>query len=146
MDYVLYFQGREGLPCLSLVALVVASCAISGYVQMIYGALLWILLLDLAFLPWMWKGLGRGEGFAWTWGHMARLPKYFDPGAVFSLRVLEAYTVHRYPGPWMHRCVALVTQFSYFYVQVIVILLIHKSIIYISSTIAIMLIIFCLLP
>ena len=52
------------------------------------------------------KGLIRGEGFAWPWGILERLPEEFDPRAVFPLRALGANLVHRHPGPRMHWCVA----------------------------------------
>ena len=47
----------------------------------------------------MSKWLGRGEGFAWTWDLLVLLPEEVDPNAVFPMRALEAYVVHRQLGP-----------------------------------------------
>ena len=46
----------------------------------------------------MAKGLGRGEGFAWTWDLSARLPEEVDPGAVLPLQAMDANLVIRNPG------------------------------------------------
>ena len=54
---------------------------------------------DYAFCPGSDKGLGRGEGFAWTWDISARLPEEFEPGAIFPLRLLDANLVRRHPVP-----------------------------------------------
>ena len=43
----------------------------------------------------MSKWLGRGEGFAWAWDLLVLLPEEVDPNAVFPMRALEAYVVHR---------------------------------------------------
>ena len=56
-------------------------------------------LPDLAVCPGMSKGLGCSGDFAWDWGPTALLHEYVEPGAVFPLRVLDAYPVLRHPGP-----------------------------------------------
>ena len=45
------------------------------------------------------KGLGQGEGVAWLWDLLERLPEEVEPGAVFPLRALDANIVRRHPGP-----------------------------------------------
>ena len=98
MAYVIYPQGKTGVPCPPLFALVPPSCEISGRVGLLSGELLWIPIPDLAVCPGVSKGLGRGEGFACTWSCTSRLPEYVDPGAIFPLRAMDAYPVRRRPG------------------------------------------------
>ena len=75
LDYVICPQGGAGVTCPPLFALVAPSCEISYHVQLLSRYLLWIPVPDLAVCPGMSKGLGRGEGFAWTWVPTARLPE-----------------------------------------------------------------------
>ena len=43
--------------------------------------------------------LGRGEGVAWLWDLLARLPEEVEPGAILPLQALDANLMHWHPGP-----------------------------------------------
>ena len=75
LAYILYPQEGTYAPFPPLFYLVDSSCALSSHVQLISGALLCIHVPVLPVCPVMYKGLGRGEGFAWDWGPTARLPE-----------------------------------------------------------------------
>ena len=47
----------------------------------------------------MYKGLGRGEGFAWPWYLSAHLPAEVDTSAVFPLQDLDANIVRWHHEP-----------------------------------------------